>query len=211
MRACRLPASLFLPVILVLSSLQGCIQGPVAHTSPDTSLVRPVLQVFTAPRGTLETGNKKALVAPVGFPQGFSSPGYAQVMTETLQDIFLQHRVFLVTAVAGPGYPWRIEDLRARARELGFDFLVVPRVTSVHVPAGESPGWVALDVKVQDVKSGVSLWHVYGEAELKPVPGSYGIFRDTAFRPAPTVTQGFTAVARALADVISGRAGCRTL
>ncbi len=182
----------------MLLFLSGCAPKPV-KVSPDSGSLQPVLQVFVAPKTPMDTGSQKALLAWVELPEDLS-PRYSTVMTETLQDILLQHRVFLLTAI--PEKREGDRDLTSFAREIGFDYLILAKVPSLLVPAGDSPGWIGLDLKVQNVRSGVTVWHIYGETDLVPQLGNYGIFVEEPFRPAPTIAQGFTAIARAGADIL---------
>ncbi len=183
--------------------LSGCGPRPL-YVHPSVQNLEPVMQVFVAPKNLVDTRSQKALIQWANVSEEMAPAYSSTALTQSLQDIFLQHRVFLVTALPSEKN-MDGDNLMNFASQNGFDYVIHATVPTMIIPAGNTPGWAGLDLNIQSVRSGVTVWHIYGEVNLVPEPGAYGIFRDIPPRPAPTATQGFTAICRAAAEIILGR------
>ncbi len=188
-------------LLFICVFIQGCAQR-YAMTTSNMDDLKPRLQVYVCPRWQIDTRTQKALIALIDMPSDINK-AYGNEMTRMLQYVLLQHRIFMVTELAKEHMS--NTKLIQLGRSQGIDYLILAKVPQVVVPVGDTPGWIGLDIRILHVQSGITIWHIYSEADLVPRLGSYGILADSPYRPAPSVTQGFMALCRASADVIANK------
>ncbi len=187
-------------LLFMLVFMCGCAGPRPFYVHPNVQDMKPTMQVFVAPRGLVDTRNQKALVLWANVSEEMPPAYSSEAITRCLQDIFLQYRVFLVTALSERNA--EIGGKTGYASDKGFDYIIQTDVPPMIIPVGNTPGWVGLDIKIKDARSGVTVWHIYGEVNLVPEAGNYGIFWDRPSRPAPSAAQGIISICRAAADII---------
>lgn len=164
---------------------------------------KPRLEIFVAPKSPVQASTQKALIAPVSAPVQLADQ-FAEPLGELLQSVFLQHQVFSTTArLKSTGL--KQNAILDQAAIKGFDYVIFPYMPSIIVPSGNSKGWVAASIKIVSTKNRLTIWNIYGESYLSPKPSQYILLHQRPYEPAPSVTQGFTALFRAMADVVGGK------
>lgn len=197
----------WLIVVVTMLLASACALSPTASLSPaEPCLPRPRLEVFVAPETGVPADAQKVLLAPLRLAPEQGSE-LMPAMTGLMQDILLQQRVFAVLERASLQ---EVSDgvLLDVGAQRGFDYVMFVGVPPIVPSVGNSKGWLALDIRLVSTRNRVTIWHAYGEADLLPEPARHSIIYPIPFRPAPTVTQGFVAIVRAMADCI-GRYGWR--
>ena len=74
-------------------------------------------------------------------------------------------------------------------------------------PSGNSSGWVGFDMKLVNVRTHLTIWHIYGQARLIPAPARWSILGDAPHADAPSVYDGFTAILKQMTCIINSRPG----
>jgi hypothetical protein len=182
--------------ILILNFLSGCGPTPLSLPAGDPEPPRPHLEIYVMPENPQPMDRQRVLLAPLRVAP--ERPEEWQDRSSRLvEDVLVQQKVFSEIERVGP--EGQQEELLALARSRGFDYVLLGELPPVIHPAGNSPGWLALDMKLVSVRDGTAAWHFYGEVDLVPVPARHSILRPTPFRPAPTVYQGLAAVVQSMA------------
>lgn len=192
------------PLLLVL--LVSCSQPPFIQ-SPNFSqndIGRPPnvnIQVYIQPERPLGLNKQSAYLTPLYLPQRYDKAlgiSYAGI----IQEIFLQHRIFQTLE--------QHKDMErgvsaAGVKERGFDYLIEISSPSFLAPAGNSRGWIALNLKILRLADGVTMWHMYGEADLLSLHRGHDILFPRDYRDAPTLTEGLAAIVHKMAEVIANQ------
>ncbi len=190
-------------VCILLTCLYGCSSTAFYTTDiNDRQVIKPVpkLNVVVMPRQPVDLSSSKALMVPV-FMAGSQEQHWGQSVTNLIRSIALQEGIFNTLELFPTNNPCDREILK-QARDRGFDYLLEVSMPPVIEPSGNSEGWVALHMKVVDVKKGYSLWRIYGETQLIPQPTFHCLMGEKAFVPAPSVGQGIVTIARQIAMVM---------
>jgi hypothetical protein len=193
--------SLFLLALLIACSQPPFLQPPNFPQNDMGRLPDVNLQVYIQPQRPLGLGKQNTYLTPLYLPQRYDKAltvSYAGIV----QDIFLQRRIFQVLE--------QHRDLekaisRAALKDRGFHYLMEISAPSFLAPAGNSRGWVALDLKLIRLADDATLWHIYGEADLIPLHRGHDILFPRDYREAPTITEGLAAIVHKMADVISSQ------
>ncbi len=161
----------------------------------------PSSSVYIQPQNPLDLSNKKLLVAPIALysPQANQ---WVPAVTRMVQDIFSQERVFRVIVVGKERFESEDQFVQY-AEEQGFDYVLIGSVPPVVFPSGNTSGWVGFDMRIVSAGSGLTIWHIYGQASLQPAPTRWSILGDSPHAPAPSVSDGFTAILRQMACIIN--------
>jgi len=187
--------------LLLVSALVACAGPPRIRTAAEALPPCPRIEVYVAPAGRVEAASLKILLAPLRLAP-YQEADTALAMTRLFQDILLQHRTFAVVERI-PG-PYASEAaLAVLAADRGFDCVLFGELPAPIIPAGNSPGRVGMDVRLVTAKRQITLWHIFGEAELFPQPARHTILAPARGRPAPTLPQGFVTLARAIACTVT--------
>ncbi|HID97088.1 MAG TPA: hypothetical protein EYP57_02715 [Thermodesulfobacteriaceae bacterium] len=158
------------------------------------------VQLYVVPDSPAEIADQKVLVVPFTV-QPHQNRDISLAVTELVREIFHQRHVFSVLDIA-PELHISEERMVDMAADRGFDYLMVGNIPPVMAPAGNSSGWVAMEVKVIETRSRSEEWHIYGETALLPGNSRIYVLYDRPYESAPTVSRGFAALAGALADVM---------
>lgn len=191
-----------LPMLLAL--LISCSQPPFIQPPnfPQNDIGRLPnvnIQVYIQPKRPLGLARQSAYLTPLYLPQRYDKAlgiSYAGIV----QEVFLQHLIFQTLEQhkeqeKGVSMP----ALKAR----GFDYLVEISSPSFLAPAGNSRGWIALNLKIIRLADETTIWHMYGEADLLPLHRGHDILFPRDYRDAPTLTEGLAAIAHKMAEIIS--------
>ncbi len=173
---------------------------------------RPRLNVYVMPKKPINLSQKKILMVPA-FMAGNQEEIWGESVTSLVRSILLQENVFGTLALNPNNHQDRHDMLRI-AREKGFDYLLEITLPGIIEPAGDSPGWVGLNIHIISTRKGYSIWQIYGESQLIPRPTFHGFFKKEDYVPAPTVGQGIEAITRAAANILkihSARLANKTL
>ena len=187
---------------LLAACLNACSSTFFTTDINDRQVIKPVpkLNVVVMPRGHVDLAASKALMVPV-FMAGSQEQHWGQSVTNLIRSITLQEGVFNTLELFPTNNPGD-EEILKQARDRGFDYLLEVSMPPVIEPSGDSEGWVALHVKVVDVKKGYSLWRIYGETQLIPQPTVHCLTGRRDFVPAPSVGQGIVTITRQMAMVM---------
>ncbi len=189
-------------LFLLAACLSGCSSAFFTTDINDRQVIKPVpkLNVVVMPRGHVDLAASKALMVPV-FMAGSQEQHWGRSVTNLIRSITLQEGVFNTLELFPTNNP-DDEEILKQARDRGFDYLLEVSMPPVIEPSGDSEGWVALHVKVVDVKKGYSLWRIYGETQLIPQPTFHCLTGRRDFVPAPSVGQGIVTITRQMAMVM---------
>lgn len=189
---------------LLLLLLVSCSQPPFIQPPnfPKNDMGRPPeinIQVYIQPQRPLGLVKQNAYLTPLYLPQRYDKAlgiSYAGIV----QEIFLQHRIFQTLEQhrdqeKGVSMP----SLKAH----GFDYLVEISSPSFLAPAGNSRGWVALNMRIIRLSDEATMWHMYGEADLLPLYRGHDILFPRDYREAPTLTEGLAAIAHKMAEIVA--------
>ncbi len=189
----------YLPLILFFT---GCSSNEYFSVDPSRQTIRPRprLNVYVMPKAPVDLAKKKVLMIPA-FMAGNQEEIWGNSVTSLVRSILLQENVFGTLALNPNNHQDRHDMLRI-AREKGFDYLLEITLPGIIEPAGDSPGWVGLNLHIISTKKGYSIWQIYGESQLLPQPTFHGFFKKKEYVPAPTVGQGIEAITRTAANII---------
>ncbi len=137
------------------------------------------------------------------FMAGNQEEIWGASVTSLIRSILLQENLFGTLAL-NPDNHLDKSDMLRLAREKGYDYVLEIIMPGIIEPAGDSPGWVGLNIHIISTKKGYSLWQIYGETQLLPRPTFHGFFKKDDYVPAPTVGQGIAAITRAAASIMKG-------
>ncbi len=188
--------------VLLAGGLSACSGAFLTTDINDRQVIKPVpkLNVMVMPKQHVDLSSRKALMVPV-FMAGSQEQHWGQSVTHLIRSIALQEGLFNTLELLPTNDPHDREIMK-QARDRGFDYLLEVSMPPIIEPSGDSEGWVALHMKVVDVKKGYSLWRIYGEAQLIPQPTLHCLMGRRAFVRAPSVGQGIVTIARQMADVM---------
>ncbi len=195
-------------MLFLFMGISGCVNNN--YFSPDTAALRqtikpaPKINVYIMPKGNVDLSKKKVLMIPA-FMAGNQEEIWGQSVTALVRSILLQENVFGTLALNPNNHHDRHEMLRI-ARNKGFDYLLEITLPGIIEPAGDSSGWVGLNLHIVNTKKGYSIWQIYGETQLLPRPTFHGFFKKEDYVPAPTVGQGIEAITRAVANILKRQA-----
>jgi len=180
----------------------GCTSSDYFSFNPARQTIRPTprLNVYIMPKGPIDLSQKKVLMIPA-FMAGNQEEIWGDSVTSLVRSILLQENVFGTLALNPNNHQDRHDMLRI-AREKGFDYLLEITLPGIIEPAGDSPGWVGLNMHIISTRKGYSIWQIYGESQLLPQPTFHGFFKKEDYVPAPTVGQGIEAITRTAASII---------
>lgn len=193
-----------LSLVILWSFLGGCARVPVGcrHVSGP---VQPRLQIYVAPATPVLPSLQKTLLFPLHLDQdkaqGAQGPLWQLALSQLLQDVLLQHQAFTVVELADSWYEPREQALKTAIRR-GFDFVIIGEVPVLMQPTDVSPGRIALRLKVLSTANRATIWSLYAEADLCPEPGRDLIVWEKPHRPAPSLSQGFAALACVVSDAL---------
>ncbi len=192
-------------VFMVVALLSGCATGDNYFQPPrtqDTLRPEPRLNVFVMPKTPLNLSRKKVLMIPA-YMAGNQEEIWGNSVTSLVRSILLQEGIFGTLAL-NPDNHLDKKDMLRIAHEKGFDYILEIILPGIIEPAGDSSGWVGMNIYIISTKKGYSLWQIYGETQLIPRPTFHGFFQTDQYVPAPTVGQGLEAITRSAARIIRG-------
>ncbi len=140
------------------------------------------------------------------FMAGNQEEVWGPSVTSLIRSILLQESVFHTLALA-PNNNIDKNDLLQMARDQGFDYLLEIILPGILEPAGDSPGWVGINLYLKSTKAGFSVWQIYGETQLIPRITQHRFLGKDDFVPAPSVGQGIVAITRTMAKILRGPSG----
>ncbi len=182
--------------------LAGCsgVTFPSSAQKAHSATLRPRMQLFVAPAQPVQSSRLKVILMParVVTDQTLDPKGVSLYV----QSVFLQHRVFDVLECCGEAMSE--SQALALAKRRGFDLVFFPSVVKVLPGQGDSPGMVAMRFRVVRASNPVTLWDIYGEADLSGAPDRYFLIWRREGVPPPPSMAGITAITRAAAQIISG-------
>jgi len=182
---------------LMAATLLLCSCAPTLQQSGRMDLDT---SVYIQPEKPFDLSDCRLLVAPISLysPQARE---WEPSITGIVQDIFSQERVFRVI-VRGNEHFDSQEKLLDDAGIQGFDYVLLGSIPPVIFPAGNTSGWVGVDIKLVSTENHAALWHIYGQASLIPAPTLWSILGDAAYARAPSVSEGVSAILHKMAVII---------
>ena len=157
--------------------------------------IRPRLQVFIAPKDRVPIPIEKAILCQLDSPYHDKAQGIG--IERIIKGTLLQTGIFstLVDFRETDEYQQYVEaGVYEYAMDHGLGYCVEVRVEKILTPAGDSPGFCALSMKIKRVKDRVSIYNAYGEADLLPERARDYIFFTKPHKEAPTVLQGIVSI-----------------
>ncbi len=191
------PAFIFFFIIVI--GITSCAPAPMFHTHQIETWPKPVLQVYVRPDGILDFRNSSALIGRVRlFLQDKQS--VSEAMARQIKDVLLQSRIFRQIEVVKEETAGK--DVFATASEKGIDYVIAVEIPHMLAPAGNTPGWLALDMKIIRTKDQVVFWSSYAEVNLEMRHGQNYIIYERPYSQAPSLSQGLDAIIREIARAI---------
>lgn len=191
-------------VAVLLCSCSGHYPGAGHIMGNSAPHIRPRLQVFIAPKDRVPIPIEKAILCRLDSPYHDKAQGIG--IERIIKGTLLQTGIFstLVDFRETDEYQQYVEaGVYEYAMDHGLGYCVEIRVEKILTPAGDSPGFCALSMKIKRVKDRVSIYYAYGEADLLPERARDYIFFTTPHKEAPTVLQGIVSIVRAMAHEFS--------
>jgi len=158
------------------------------------------------PAAPIHISGQSVLLAPVRTPRTFDA-GTSRDITKIIQDTFLQQRVFEIAELATPVIDAAPEHWLKIAASRRFDFVMTGEMPYMLPASGISPGKVAISLTITSTLTGTSIWRMHAETELRPISENHSVLFPNPYVPPPTLSQGITALARSIADVIKCTSG----
>ena len=185
--------------ILTIFLLIGC--APLRPTKGDEApQLSPRLEVFIVPQKVPKPPLGSALLSRLEVP--YHELREKKGLKRIIKGALFQTKLFtsLIDLDNATDYRQYVEaGPYEYARDHDIQYLVELRIEKLVSPVGVSPGYCALTMVIKRAKDQVTLYSVYGEAELRPIRESDYIFFKRSYRKAPTTFQGIIGIIRAMA------------
>lgn len=191
---------LILVMIFGLTCLTSCAQAPQFATHQIETYPKPALQVYIAPEERLDLQESSALLDKVRLflPDKQS---LSEAMTTQVKDVLLQCRIFKQIEVFQPDSAKK--DIYMAAFEKHADYVIEVGIPQMLAPAGNTPGWICLDMKIVRAKDHVTFWSIYAEVHLEMRHKQNYLLYERPYAQAPSLSQGLDAIVREVAKAIT--------